>query len=73
MDDTGGYFGAIYALSALYHRNVTGEGQHVDQSQWITGVPLNGAVFLDMQANERSSIRKAIRPETAPTGLARLC
>ena len=39
MDDTGGYFGAIYALSALYHRNATGQGQHVDQSQWITGVP----------------------------------
>ena len=62
MDDTGGYFGAIYALSALYHRNVTGEGQHVDQSQWITGVPLNGAVFLDMQANERSSIREGYPP-----------
>ena len=58
MDDTGGYFGAIYALSALYHRNMTGQGQHVDQSQWITGVPLNGATFLDMEANGRSSIRE---------------
>ncbi|MDP6493999.1 MAG: CoA transferase, partial [Dehalococcoidia bacterium] len=57
MDDTGGYFGAIYALSALYHRNMTGQGQHVDQSQWITGVPLNGASFLDMEVNGRSTIR----------------
>jgi crotonobetainyl-CoA:carnitine CoA-transferase CaiB-like acyl-CoA transferase len=58
MDDTGGYFGAIYALSALYHRNMTGQGQHVDQSQWITGVPLNGAAFLDMEVNGRSTIRE---------------
>ncbi len=63
MDDTGGYFGAIYALSALYHRNATGQGQHVDQSQWITGVPLNGAAFLDIQANDRSTVR-----EGYPTG-----
>ena len=58
MDDTGGMYGAIYALSALYHRNATGQGQHVDQSQWITGVPLNGAAFLDIQANDRSTVRE---------------
>ncbi|MFH1560483.1 MAG: CoA transferase, partial [Chloroflexota bacterium] len=38
MDDTGGMYGAMYALSAIYHRNVTGQGQHVDKAQWITGV-----------------------------------
>jgi crotonobetainyl-CoA:carnitine CoA-transferase CaiB-like acyl-CoA transferase len=58
MDDTGGMYGAMYALSAIYHRNMTGQGQHVDQSQWITGVPLNGAAFLDIQANGRSTIRE---------------
>ena len=58
MDDTGGMYGAIYALSAIYHRNVTGQGQHVDSSQWITGVPLNGPVFLDIQANGRSTMRE---------------
>ena len=62
MDDTGGMYGAMYALSALYHRNVTGQGQHVDQSQWITGVPLNGAAFLDIQANRRSTIREGYPP-----------
>ncbi|MDA0988854.1 MAG: CoA transferase [Chloroflexi bacterium] len=58
MDDTGGMYGAMYALSAIYHRNITGQGQHVDQSQWITGVPLNGASFLDIQANGRSTMRE---------------
>ncbi|MQF97974.1 MAG: CoA transferase, partial [SAR202 cluster bacterium] len=53
MDDTGGMYGAMYALSGLYHRNMTGEGQHIDSSQWIKGVQLNGAAFLDIQANNR--------------------
>jgi crotonobetainyl-CoA:carnitine CoA-transferase CaiB-like acyl-CoA transferase len=62
MDDTGGMFGAMYALSGIYHRNMTGQGQHLDQSQWITGVPLNGAVFLDIQANERTTVREGYPP-----------
>jgi crotonobetainyl-CoA:carnitine CoA-transferase CaiB-like acyl-CoA transferase len=62
MDDTGGLYGALYALSALYHRNVTGQGQHVDQSQWITGVALNGPAFLDIQANGRSTMREGYPP-----------
>ena len=62
LDDTGGLFGAMYALSAIYHRNMTGQGQHVDSSQWIIGVPLNGAAFLDIQANERSTVRTGYPP-----------
>ncbi|MQF98733.1 MAG: CoA transferase, partial [SAR202 cluster bacterium] len=58
MDDTGGMYGVMYALSALYHRNMTGEGQHIDSSQWIKGVQLNGAAFLDIQANNRSTARE---------------
>jgi crotonobetainyl-CoA:carnitine CoA-transferase CaiB-like acyl-CoA transferase len=58
MDDTGGMYGAMYALSAIYHRNVTGQGQHIDQAQWITGAPLNGASYLDIQANGRSTMRE---------------
>ena len=62
MDDTGGMYGLIYALSALRHRNVTGQGQHIDKSQWITGVGLNGPVFLDMQANNRTTERPNYPP-----------
>ena len=62
LDDTGGLYGAMYALSAIYHRNMTGQGQHVDSSQWIIGVPLNGAAFLDIQANGRSTMREGYPP-----------
>lgn len=62
MDDTGGMYGVMYALSALYHRNVTGHGQHVDSAQWIKGVQLNGAAFLDIQANGRSTVREGFPP-----------
>jgi crotonobetainyl-CoA:carnitine CoA-transferase CaiB-like acyl-CoA transferase len=62
MDDTGGMYGVMYALSALYHRNVTGQGQHVDSAQWIKGVQLNGAAFLDIQANGRSTVREGFPP-----------
>ena len=62
MDDTGGLYGAMYALSALYYRNMTGQGQHVDKSQWITGVALNGPAFLDIQANGRSTLREGYPP-----------
>jgi len=62
LDDTGGLYGAMYALSAIYHRNMTGQGQHVDSSQWIIGVPLNGSAFLDIQANGRSTMRQGYPP-----------
>jgi crotonobetainyl-CoA:carnitine CoA-transferase CaiB-like acyl-CoA transferase len=62
LDDTGGMYGAMYALTSLYHRNITGQGQHVDKAQWITGVALNGPAFLDIQANGRSAIREGYPP-----------
>ena len=43
MDDTGGMYGAMCALTGLYHRNMTGQGQHIDLSQMVSSVPLNGA------------------------------
>ena len=33
LDDTGGLYGAMCALTALRNRNATGNGQHVDLSQ----------------------------------------
>ena len=47
LDDTGGMYGAISALTALRHRSATGKGQHVDLSQMITGITLIGPAFLD--------------------------
>ncbi len=62
MDDTGGMYGAMCALTGLYHRNMTGEGQHIDQSQMVSGVPLNGPALLDFTANGRTTERPGFPP-----------
>ena len=43
LDDTGGMYGAMCALTGLYHRNMTGHGQHIDQAQMVASVPLDGS------------------------------
>ena len=55
MDDTGGMYGAMCALTGLYHRNMTGQGQHIDLSQMVSSVPLNGPALLDFTVNGRGS------------------
>ena len=55
MDDTGGMYGAMCALTGLYHRNMTGRGQHIDLSQMVASVPLNGPALLGFHS-ERARI-----------------
>jgi crotonobetainyl-CoA:carnitine CoA-transferase CaiB-like acyl-CoA transferase len=62
MDDTGGMYGAMCALTGLYHRNVTGRGQHIDLSQMVASVPLNGPALLDFTANGRGAQRPGYPP-----------
>ena len=62
MDDTGGMYGAMCALTGLYHRNMTGQGQHIDQAQMIASVPLTGPALLDFTVNERASRRDGFPP-----------
>lgn len=62
MDDTGGMYGAMCALTGLYHRNRTGKGQHIDQSQMVSAVPLNGPALLDFTVNGRRSRREGFPP-----------
>ncbi|MGE0766333.1 MAG: CaiB/BaiF CoA transferase family protein [Hyphomicrobiaceae bacterium] len=62
MDDTGGMYGAMCALTGLYHRNATGKGQHIDQSQMVSAVPLNGPALLDFTVNGRGSRRPGFPP-----------
>jgi crotonobetainyl-CoA:carnitine CoA-transferase CaiB-like acyl-CoA transferase len=57
MDDTGGLYGAMCALTGLYHRNMTGRGQHIDQAQMVSSVPLTGPALLDFTVNGRGSKR----------------
>src|SRR6202171_4041612 len=62
MDDTGGMYGAMCALTGLYHRNMTARGQHIDLSQMVASVPLNGPALLDFTANGRGSNRAGCPP-----------
>ncbi len=57
MDDTGGLYGLIGTLTALHHRNQTGEGQHVDLSQVAAAMTLLGPAWLDLTVNGRGSRR----------------
>ncbi len=62
MDDTGGMYGLMGVLTALHHRNMTGEGQHVDLSQVAAGMTLIGPAFLDLTVNGRGSRREGYPP-----------
>ena len=62
MDDTGGMYGAMCALTGLYHRNMTGQGQHIDLSQMVASVPLVGPALLDFAVNGRGSCRAGYPP-----------
>ena len=65
LDDTGGLYGAMGVLTGIYHRHVTGEGQHIDQSQMIAGITLNGPAILDHTVNGRPSRREGYPPGNA--------
>jgi benzylsuccinate CoA-transferase BbsF subunit len=62
MDDTGGMYGAMCALTGLYHRNITGKGQHTDLSQMVASVPLVGPALLDFTVNGTRSRRPGYPP-----------
>lgn len=62
MDHTAGYQAAAAILMALYHRNRTGEGQHIDISQVEGGIVLAGPAVLDATVNGRSWRRAGMPP-----------
>lgn len=62
MDNTGGLYADILVLSALHHRNATGEGQYIDFSQVASGMLLTGAALLDYTVNGRPSRREGFPP-----------
>jgi crotonobetainyl-CoA:carnitine CoA-transferase CaiB-like acyl-CoA transferase len=67
LDDSGGMYGAISALTALRHRDATGEGQHVDLSQMTAGITMTGSAFLDRTVNGRPSRRAGYPPGNRTT------
>jgi len=53
LDWMGAYSFALAMLSALFHRERTGEGQWVDASQAEVGLLISGTAILDWSANDR--------------------
>ena len=62
---------AVFAVcGALYHRNRTGEGQHIDLAMYEVGVSLLGEELLDYMLNGVDRPRIGNRhPEQAPHGV----
>jgi len=63
---------ALSVLAALYHRDLTGEGQWIDASQTEAGIMLTQVPVLDWGANGRSWERNGNRSpyqEIAPQGI----
>ena len=73
MDNTGGMYAVMCVLTALHHRNSTGEGQWVDMSQVAAGITLTGPSILDKTVNGRNSRRSTSRRATAPCGRKAPC
>lgn len=69
IDQMAGAHAVVGILAALYHRDRTGEGQHIDLSQFEAGVGMLGSAVLEYFANHRVPERQGNRdPNAAPHG-----
>src|SRR3989304_1277119 len=69
-DPNAGLHAAVAVLAALLHREGTGEGQHIDMSQWESTMALIGDAFLGFAMNGSQPPRNGSRvPHMAPHGL----
>jgi crotonobetainyl-CoA:carnitine CoA-transferase CaiB-like acyl-CoA transferase len=66
LDWFGAYNMAVAMLAALYRRDVTGEGCHIDASQGDTGIYLTGTAILDHGVNGRHWSRYGNRSPYKP-------
>jgi crotonobetainyl-CoA:carnitine CoA-transferase CaiB-like acyl-CoA transferase len=74
LDWFAAYSMALAMISALYHRDRTGEGQWIDASQTEVGIALAAVPLLDYSANGREWRRVGNRSPyqpTAPEGIYR--
>ena len=56
-DPNAGIFGALSIMSALVHRARTGQGQHIDLSQWEAALVLMPEAMLEFAMNGRTPER----------------
>jgi crotonobetainyl-CoA:carnitine CoA-transferase CaiB-like acyl-CoA transferase len=69
IDLVASLFGAFAVLAALRHRNLTGEGQYIDLSQWEVADNLIGEAIMDYFMNQRVMKTQGNRhAEMAPHG-----
>jgi crotonobetainyl-CoA:carnitine CoA-transferase CaiB-like acyl-CoA transferase len=54
LDWIGAYSMGLATMAAIYQRDVTGKGQHIDASQCESGIFLTGVPVLDSSANGRA-------------------
>jgi crotonobetainyl-CoA:carnitine CoA-transferase CaiB-like acyl-CoA transferase len=66
LDWMGAYSFALAMLSALYHRERTGEGQWIDASQTEVGLFIDSTAILDWSANGRIHTRTGNRSFNKP-------
>jgi crotonobetainyl-CoA:carnitine CoA-transferase CaiB-like acyl-CoA transferase len=66
LDWIGAYSFALAMLTALFHRERTGEGQFIDASQTETGIALAALPILDWSANGRAFTRYGNRSPYKP-------
>ncbi len=66
LDWMGAYSFALAMLSALFHRERTGEGQWIDASQSEVGLFISGTTLLDWSANGRIWTRTGNRSPYKP-------
>lgn len=76
MDNEAAFFNAAALLTAIYHRNATGEGAEVDVSAVEAGIGLLGPILLDVAVNGRSTRdgdyptgNRLEHPDAAPHGV----
>jgi benzylsuccinate CoA-transferase BbsF subunit len=71
-DPNGGIHGAVAVLAALWHRQRTGEGQYIDQSQWESAIAVLPEGIMAQVMNGRQPERMGNRsPIMAPYGIFR--
>jgi benzylsuccinate CoA-transferase BbsF subunit len=69
-DPNAGIHGAFAILTALYHRNKTGEGQYIDMSQWECAMTLLPEGILEYTMNGAEPERMGNEdPQMAPHGV----
>ncbi|HEU4758672.1 MAG TPA: CoA transferase [Dehalococcoidia bacterium] len=69
-DPNAGLHAAFAVLAALLHRERSGEGQHIDMSQWESTMALIGDAFLGYGMNGNQPPRDGSRvPHMAPHGI----